>query len=94
VAPVMDGEEFTGRMAKLLESVPGEQREILHLRVVLGLSAEETAEVTGSTPCAVRTAQHRALNRLRDLLTAQSARWCYNESNDGKQPQPSRLLPG
>jgi RNA polymerase sigma-70 factor (ECF subfamily) len=89
----MDGEEFTERMAKLLESVSGEQRQILHLRVVLGLSAEETAEVTGSTPCAVRTAQHRALNRLRDLLTAQPAQWYYNGSNDGKQRQSSLPLP-
>jgi RNA polymerase sigma-70 factor (ECF subfamily) len=62
--------EFAGRMARLLESVPDKQREILHLRVVLGLSAEETAEAVGSTPGAVRVAQHRALNRLRDLLTA------------------------
>jgi hypothetical protein len=41
----------------------------LHLRVVVGLSVEETAEVVGSTPGAVRVAQHRALSRLRDLLT-------------------------
>jgi RNA polymerase sigma-70 factor, ECF subfamily len=71
----MNGEEFAEHMARLLESVPGEQRAILHLRVVVGLSAEETAEAMGSTPSAVRTAQHRALNRLRDLLTAQPARW-------------------
>jgi RNA polymerase sigma-70 factor (ECF subfamily) len=30
---------------------------------------EETAEAVGSTPGAVRVAQHRALSRLRDLLT-------------------------
>jgi RNA polymerase sigma-70 factor (ECF subfamily) len=33
--------------------------------VVVGLSAEETAEAVGSTPGAVRVAQHRALGRLR-----------------------------
>ncbi len=63
----------TGRMAKWLESVPDEQREILHLRLVRGLSVEEIADALGSTPSAVRIAQHRALNRLRELLTAQSA---------------------
>ncbi|HZS20917.1 MAG TPA: sigma-70 family RNA polymerase sigma factor [Pseudonocardiaceae bacterium] len=68
-AQVMNG-EFAGRMARLLESVSDKQREILHLRVVVGLSVEETAEAVGSTPGAVRVAQHRALNRLRDLLTA------------------------
>lgn len=67
-AQVMNG-EFAGRMARLLEAVSDKQREILHLRVVVGLSVEETAEAVGSTPGAVRVAQHRALNRLRDLLT-------------------------
>jgi RNA polymerase sigma-70 factor (ECF subfamily) len=68
-AQVMNG-EFAGRMARLLESVSDKQREILHLRIVVGLSVEETADAVGSTPGAVRVAQHRALNRLRDLLTA------------------------
>jgi RNA polymerase sigma-70 factor (ECF subfamily) len=62
--------ELAGRIARLLESVSDKQREILDLRVGLGLSAEETAEALGSTPGAVRVAQHRALNRLRELLTA------------------------
>ncbi len=31
----------------------------------VGLSAEETAEIVGSTPGAVRVAQHRALSQLR-----------------------------
>lgn len=88
----MNGEEFTEHMAKLLESVPGEQRKILHLRVVLGLSAEQTAEAVGATPSAVRAAQHRALNRLRDLLTAQPA-CCHNGSNDGKQCRSPCPLP-
>lgn len=69
----MNGES-TGRLAKLLALVPDEQREILRLRIVLGLSTEETAETMGSTPGAVRIGQHRALNRLRDLLTAQPVR--------------------
>jgi RNA polymerase sigma-70 factor, ECF subfamily len=35
------------------------------LRIAVGLSAEETAQIVGSTPGAVRVTQHRALNRLR-----------------------------
>ena len=46
------------------------QREILILRVVVGLSAEETAEAVGSTAGAVRVAQHRALSRLKSEITA------------------------
>jgi RNA polymerase sigma-70 factor (ECF subfamily) len=57
--------EMTSQMADLLQVLPAKQREILVLRVVVGLSAEETADAVGSTPGAVRVAQHRALARLR-----------------------------
>lgn len=67
-AQIMHG-EVAGRMARLMESLSEKQREILHLRVLVGLSVEETAEAVGSTPGAVRVAQHRALNRLREVLT-------------------------
>lgn len=56
---------MTSTMADLLEVLPAKQREILVLRVVVGLSAEETADAVGSTPGAVRVTQHRALARLR-----------------------------
>jgi RNA polymerase sigma-70 factor (ECF subfamily) len=55
-------------MGRLLDVLPDRQREILVLRVVLGMSAEETAVAVGSTPGAVRVAQHRALARLRKAL--------------------------
>jgi RNA polymerase sigma-70 factor (ECF subfamily) len=51
--------------------LPDKQREIVVLRVVVGLSAEETADAVGSTPGAVRVAQHRALARLRKVLAAE-----------------------
>ncbi|MFT3899471.1 MAG: RNA polymerase sigma factor ShbA [Gordonia sp. (in: high G+C Gram-positive bacteria)] len=58
----------TRRMADLLATLPDRQREIVVLRVVVGLSADETADAVGSTPGAVRVAQHRALAKLRDTL--------------------------
>lgn len=61
--------ESSARMAALLNLLPERQREILILRVVVGLSAEETAEAVGSSPGAVRVAQHRALARLRSEIT-------------------------
>lgn len=61
--------ETAGEMGRLLEVLPEKQREILVLRVVNGLSAEETAEAVGSTPGAVRVAQHRALARLRKAMS-------------------------
>ena len=57
--------DSAARMDALLNLLPAKQREILILRVVVGLSAEETAEAVGSSPGAVRVAQHRALARLR-----------------------------
>jgi len=63
--------DLTVRMAALLRVLPAKQREILVLRVVVGLSAEETAEAVGTTPGAVRVAQHRALLRLRKTIATE-----------------------
>jgi len=60
--------ELSREMSRLLDTLPAKQREILILRVVVGLSAGETAEVVGSTPGAVRVAQNRALGRLRGTM--------------------------
>ncbi|GHE78181.1 hypothetical protein GCM10017786_04750 [Amycolatopsis deserti] len=48
----------------MLRMLPDQQREIVVPRVVVGLSAEETPQVVGST----RVAQHRALAHLRRAL--------------------------
>lgn len=52
----------------LMQSLPDHQRELLTLRVAVGLSAEETATSLGMTAGAVRVAQHRALARLREMF--------------------------
>src|SRR5882762_625653 len=62
--------ESSARKNRLLAVLPEKQREILILRVVVGMSAEETAEAVGSTAGAVRVAQHRALARLKAEITA------------------------
>src|SRR5262249_25268945 len=51
----------------LLAHLPTHLRELLILRFVTGLSAEETGNVLGMSAGAVRVAQHRALARLRAL---------------------------
>ncbi|MFI6505243.1 sigma-70 family RNA polymerase sigma factor [Nonomuraea typhae] len=58
---------------RLLARLPANQRELLLLRVVSGLSAEETGNVLGMSPGAVRVAQHRALARLRQMAELESA---------------------
>lgn len=47
--------------------LPKGQRRVLELRLVAGLSAEETGEVLGKSPGAVRVLQHRALTTLREM---------------------------
>ena len=59
------------RARALLSRLPDNQRELLILRVITGLTAEETGQVLGMTPGAVRVAQHRALSRLRTLARAE-----------------------
>lgn len=60
------------RARALLSRLPDHQRELVLLRVVAGLSAEETGNVLGMSAGAVRVAQHRALARLRAMATEES----------------------
>jgi RNA polymerase sigma-70 factor (ECF subfamily) len=60
------------RALALIRTLPVGQREILTLRVAVGMSTEETAAALGMSTGAVRVAQHRALTKLRELLGAQT----------------------
>jgi RNA polymerase sigma-70 factor (ECF subfamily) len=64
--------EMSARLGKLLAHLTPRQREVLVLRLAVGLSAEETAQAVRSTPGAVRVTQHRALGRLRKILLGES----------------------
>jgi RNA polymerase sigma-70 factor (ECF subfamily) len=56
---------------QLLESLSAEQREVLRLRIVYRLSAEQTAVVLGISAATVRLTQHHALEAVRALLSYQ-----------------------
>ncbi len=56
-----------GLARALLSQLPENLRELMVLRVAVGLSAEETGRALGMSPGAVRVAQHRAMQRLRAL---------------------------
>jgi RNA polymerase sigma-70 factor (ECF subfamily) len=58
----------------LLSRLPEQLRELIVLRVAVGLTAEETGQALGMSPGAVRVAQHRALARLRMLADEQAVR--------------------
>lgn len=64
-AITLDG---SNKVRALLDLLNDKARDIVILRVFVGLSAEETAAAVGSTPGAVRVAQHRALAKLREEL--------------------------
>jgi len=59
---------LSARLGELLHLLSPAHREVIVLRVAVGLSAQETAQALGTTAGAVRITQHRALNRLRDLI--------------------------
>lgn len=56
----------------LLARLPVHLRDLLVLRVVTGMTAEETGRLLGMSAGAVRVAQHRALTRLRALAAEES----------------------
>jgi RNA polymerase sigma-70 factor (ECF subfamily) len=60
----------TGRTLALIAQLPQDQAEAVVLRVVVGLDAKSAAGVLGKRPGAVRTAAHRGLRRLAELVTA------------------------
>lgn len=55
------------RLSGLLALLPEQQREIVLLRVAVGLPADEVGVIVGMSAPAVRVAQSRALARLRTL---------------------------
>ena len=63
------GEQRAGRR-KLMDVLTPRHKEVLVMRVVMGMSAAQTADLLGTTPGVVRVMQHRALNRLRTELSA------------------------
>lgn len=61
----------TGRTMALIAQLPQDQAEAVVLRVVVGLDAKTAAETLGKRPGAVRTAAHRGLKKLAELLCAE-----------------------
>lgn len=58
----------TGRALDLIAQLPQDQAEAVVLRVVVGLDAKSAARTLGKRPGAVRTAAHRGLKRLAELV--------------------------
>ncbi|NMH90932.1 RNA polymerase sigma factor ShbA [Pseudonocardia bannensis] len=84
--------ELSERLGDLLHRLTPRQREVLVLRLAVGLSAEETAQAVRSTPGAVRVTQHRALGRLRQILVEGGASTGPDPANpEGDEIADSRV---
>lgn len=59
----------TRRALELVAALPPGEAEVVLLRVVAGLSAQDVAAITGRSAGSVRVLQHRALRRLAALLS-------------------------
>jgi RNA polymerase sigma-70 factor (ECF subfamily) len=76
----------TDRTLSLIARLPQDQAEAVVLRVVVGLDAKSAADTLGKRPGAVRTAAHRGLKRLAELLDAEAA---PDPGLDPEDPDPA-----
>nr|WP_051862222.1 RNA polymerase sigma factor [Streptomyces ochraceiscleroticus] len=86
----------TGRAFRLISQLPQDQAEAVVLRVVVGLDAKSAAGVLGKRPGAVRTAAHRGLRRLAELITDRDDDPAPGDGAAPEQPEglPDRPVPG
>ncbi|MFB7258312.1 RNA polymerase sigma factor [Streptomyces nojiriensis] len=77
----------TGRTMALIAQLPQDQAEAVVLRVVVGLDAKSAAETLGKRPGAVRTAAHRGLKKLAELLGPEGG--FEPEPETGSDPGPT-----
>lgn len=83
----------TERVFDLVASLPQEQAGAVVLRTMLGLDAKRAALLLGSQPGAVRTAAHRGLRRLAQLVADRPERLERPERADCPGQQPRRAEP-
>lgn len=91
----------TDRAMSLIAQLPRDQAEAVVLRVVVGLDAKSAAQTLGKRPGAVRTAAHRGLKRLAELLGSDHPdpprSGCApvpGGGHDGPAPAPAAQGPG
>lgn len=84
----------TGRTMALIAQLPQDQAEAVVLRVVVGLDAKSAAKTLGKRPGAVRTAAHRGLKRLAELLAADDDSPEHPKASPDASPGASPGAPG
>jgi RNA polymerase sigma-70 factor, ECF subfamily len=69
------GHLFWEQLEDKVKALPDAYRTVVVLRDVYGLSGEETGEILGITPGAVKVRLHRARRKLRDEIADQFPEW-------------------
>ena len=70
---LLDLDEKHASLRRCFALLSDGERELLELRVIAGLGAEQVAAMLSKRPGAVRSAQSRALSRLRNLMEQDDA---------------------
>jgi RNA polymerase sigma-70 factor (ECF subfamily) len=76
------GRVIWGELERSVQRLPEVYRSVVVLRDVYGLSGEETAEVLGVSPGAVKVRLHRARRRLRDELVGRFPEWATGDKRE------------
>jgi RNA polymerase sigma-70 factor (ECF subfamily) len=79
------GHVFWEQLESKVAELPDSYRTVVVLRDVYGLSGEETGEILGITPGAVKVRLHRARKKLRDELASQFPEWVDVSDGDGEK---------
>lgn len=67
----VDESTFVDQVMSYLKKLPTDYRQVIYLRFVQGFSIADTAEVMSKTTIAVKSLQHRARNRLLQLIQSE-----------------------
>ena len=81
------GHIFWAELERSVQGLPESYRSVVVLRDVYGLSGEETGDILGISPGAVKVRLHRARRRLRDELASQFPEWTSSsgDANDERE---------
>jgi RNA polymerase sigma-70 factor (ECF subfamily) len=79
------GKIFWDELEGKVQALPEAYRSVVVLRDVYGLSGEETGEILGISPGAVKVRLHRARRQLRDELVEQFPEWQHKTTGDKRE---------
>lgn len=74
------------RLARMVDRLTDDQREVVLLRFAAGLTVAEVAATVGKPVTAVKSLQHRALGALRRMLSAEAV--CVDYPTTERQGRP------